>query len=74
MTLRSVDGDEQVVELNERSLSGEAELNAEQKELLNDMRVSLRQLKRGKGLPAREALREIWQELEAEDDESNSDA
>ena len=74
MPHRKADGDEQVATLKDRALPGEEELTAEQKELLNDMRVSLRQLKRGEGLPARQALREIWQELEAEDDERNSDA
>ncbi len=74
MTLRKVDSDEQVATLKDRELPGEEKLTAAQKELLNDMRISLRQMKRGEGIPACQALREIWQELEAEDDESNPDA
>ncbi len=74
MTLRKGDGDELVTALKTDALPGEEELTEAQKELLNDMRVSLKQLKRGEVLPAREALREIRLELEAEDDASNSDA
>ncbi|MDE2910904.1 MAG: hypothetical protein OXQ99_17065 [Chloroflexota bacterium] len=49
-------------------------LTAEQQELLHDMRVSLKQMKRGELLPARETLREIDLELEAEDNARTSDA
>ena len=74
MARRKANGDEQAATLKDRALPGADELTAEQKELLNDMRVSRRQVKRGEGIPARRALREIWLELEAEDDESNPDA
>ena len=74
MAHRKADGDEEVATLKDRALPDEEALTEPQKELLNDMRISLRQLKRGDGIPARQALREIWLELEAEDDESNSDA
>lgn len=49
-------------------------LSPAQLELLRDMRESLRQMKRGESLPARETLREIELELEAEDDANHSNA
>ena len=49
------------------------DLTPAQQELLHDMRVSLKQMRRGETFPAREALREIGLELEAEDDASSSD-
>ena len=48
-------------------------LAPEQQELLRDMRVSLKQMRRGETIPAREALHEIGLELEAEADASRSD-
>lgn len=48
-------------------------LTPEQQELLRDMRVSLKQMRRGETIPAREALHEIGLELEAEADASRSD-
>lgn len=50
------------------------DLSPAQQELLRDMRASLKQIKRGELLPAREALREIDLELEAEDNARISDA
>ena len=49
------------------------DLTPEQQELLRDMRVSLKQMRRGETIPAREALHEIGLELEAEADASRSD-
>ena len=49
-------------------------LTPAQQELLRDLRESLQQMKRGELLPARETLREIELELEAEDNASISDA
>lgn len=42
------------------------ELTEAQAEFLADLRVSLQQMKNGDVMPAREALREICHELEAE--------
>ena len=50
------------------------DLTPRQQELLRDMRASLRQLKRGDLLPAREALREIELDTEAEENARTSDA
>ncbi|MCE2472045.1 MAG: hypothetical protein J4G18_09110 [Anaerolineae bacterium] len=50
------------------------ELALAQQELLSDMRVSLGQVRRGEALPAREALRELRAELEAEDNANRTDA
>ena len=49
------------------------ELTDAQIEFLEDLRVSLRQMKNGDVMPAREALREIRLELEAEDDGNHPD-
>lgn len=49
-------------------------LTPAQQELLRDLRESLQQMKRGELLPARETLREIELELEAEDNARISDA
>ena len=56
------------------SMPGFDKLSAEQQDLLRDMRVSLKQMKRGDLLPARETLREIEQEQEADDNARISDA
>ena len=53
--------------------SNPIDLTPEQQELLRDMRVSLKQMRRGETIPAREALHEIGLELEAETDASRSD-
>ena len=74
MTLKEADGDDLATALKDRETPGVEKLTEAQIELLRDMRVSLRQLKRGEGLPAREALREIRVELESEDNAGNSDA
>jgi len=49
------------------------ELTEAQVEFLEDLRVSLTEMKQGKVQPAREALREIRRELEAEDDGNSPD-
>ncbi len=54
-------------------MPSQIELTPAQQELLHDMRVSLKQMRRGETLPAREALGEIGLELEAEVDASRSD-
>ncbi len=56
------------------TVPGIENLSAEQQELLRDMRASLKQMKRGDLLPARETLREIEQEQEADDNARISDA
>ena len=60
------------IQQNSRT-SDPIDLTPEQQELLRDMRVSLKQMKRGETIPAREALHEIGLELEAEADASRSD-
>ena len=49
------------------------ELTEAQVEFLDDLRVSLKEMKQGKVQPAREALREIRRELETEDDGNRPD-
>ena len=74
MSLKKVDRDERAqLKLDGRVPQGE-DLSPAQQELLSDMRASLKQMKRGELLPAREALREIDLELEAEDNARISDA
>ncbi len=48
-------------------------LTEAQVEFLDDLRLSLTQMKQGKVQPAREALRKIRLELEAEDDGNSPD-
>ena len=60
------------VQQNSRT-SAPINLTPEQQELLRDMRVSLKQMRRGETIPAREALHEIGLELEAEANASRSD-
>ena len=48
-------------------------LTEAQIEFMDDLRISLTQMKQGKVQPARAALREIRHELEAEDDGSRPD-
>lgn len=50
------------------------DLSEAQRELLSDMRISLDQVRRGEGLPAREALRVLRAELDAEDNANHTDA
>ncbi len=49
------------------------ELTPDQAEFLEDLRVSLIQMKNGDVMPAREALRQIRLELEAEQDGNRPD-
>ncbi len=49
------------------------ELTDAQAEFMEDLRVSLIQMKNGDVMPAREALRKIRLELEAEDDGNHPD-
>ncbi len=49
------------------------ELTDAQKEFMEDLRVSLIQMKNGDVMPAREALRQIRLELEAEQDGNHPD-
>ena len=49
------------------------ELTDAQKEFMEDLRVSLIQMKHGDVMPAREALRQIRLELEAEQDGNHPD-
>ncbi|MCY3916189.1 MAG: hypothetical protein OXG49_09290 [Chloroflexi bacterium] len=74
MPVKNMDKDERAqLKFDGRVPQGE-DLSPAQQELLRDMRASLKQIKRRELLPAREALREIDQELEAEDNAHISDA
>lgn len=66
-------GDKLVAVQQNSQTSDPIDLTPEQQELLRDMRVSLKQMRRGETIPipAREALHEIGLELEA--DASRSD-
>ena len=57
----------------ERNRQETTSLTEAQSEFLDDLRVSLTQMKQGKVQPAREALREIRLELESEDDGNSPD-
>lgn len=73
--MSNVDRDEQKVTLEfDDQVQGSEDLTPAQQELLRDMRASLKQMKRGELLPARETLRVIDLELEAEDNARTSDA
>lgn len=74
MSVTNVDQDERASVQLKDSVPGIENLSAEQQELLLDMRASLKQMKRGELLPARETLREIEQEQEADDNACISDA
>lgn len=50
-----------------------SELTQAQAEFLEDLRISLIQMKNGDVMPAREALRQIRLELEAEQDGNHPD-
>lgn len=56
------------------SLADEAELNAEQRELLRSFHKSFQQAARGETRPFREFLRELRLEREAEENAANTDA
>ena len=60
------------LQLDGRASQGE-ELSPAQQELLRDMRASLKQMKRGELLPARETLREMDLDLELKDNASTTD-
>lgn len=66
-------GDKLAAVKQNSKVSAPINLTPEQQELLRDMRVSLKQMRRGETIPAREALHEIGLELEAEADASRSD-
>lgn len=66
-------GDKLTVIQQNSQTSDSINLTPEQQELLRDMRVSLKQMRRGETIPAREALHEIGLELEAESNASRSD-
>lgn len=67
-------GNDKLTAIKQNSqVSAPIDLAPEQQELLRDMRVSLKQMRRGETIPAREALHEIGLELEAEADASLSD-
>lgn len=55
-------------------LADEAELNAEQKELLRSLHKSFQQAARGETRPFREFLRELRLEREAEENAANTNA
>ncbi|MDE2638554.1 MAG: hypothetical protein OXI30_19475 [Chloroflexota bacterium] len=55
------------------SLADEAELNAEQRELLRSLHKSFQQAARGETRPFREFLRELRLEREAEENAANTD-
>ena len=73
MSVKNLDHDERTTAHLKDSMPGLENLSAEQQELLLDMRASLKQMKRGELLPARETLREIEQEQEADGDAPLSD-
>lgn len=73
MSVTNVDQDERASMQLKDSAPGLEDLSAEQQELLLDMRASLKQMKRGELLPARETLREIEQEQEADENARISD-
>lgn len=72
-SVSEADGDKLATVQQNSWTSDPIDLTPEQQELLRDMRVSLKQMRRGETIPAREALREIGLELEAEADASRSD-
>ena len=74
MSVSEFDRDELATTRRKNRDSAHEELSPAQQELLRDMRESLRQMKRGDALPAREAMCEIQLELKAEDDANSSNA
>lgn len=74
MSVTSADRQKRAALKHKDSVPKHENLTAEQQELLHDVRASLKQMKRGESLPARETLREIDLELEAEDNARTSDA
>ena len=73
MSVRKVKKGELVPAPQKSRVPCREDLTVAQQELLGDLRESLKQVKRGELLPAREALREVRLELEAEDDANSSD-
>ena len=74
MSIKNNDRDERATLNFAGQVSADANLTPAQQKLLRDMRASLKQMKRGDLLPARETLREIELEQEAEVDARISDA
>ncbi len=74
MSIKNNDRDERATLNFDSKVSADANLTPAQQELLRDLRASLKQLKRGELLPARETLREIDLEIEAEENARISDA
>ena len=74
MSIKNNDRDERATLNFDGQVPAEANLTPAQQELLRDLRASLKQLKRGELLPARETLREIDLEIEAEENARISDA
>lgn len=74
MSIKNNDRDECATLNFDSKVSADANLTPAQQELLRDLRASLKQLKRGELLPARETLREIDLEIEAEENARISDA
>ena len=58
----------------QRDLTDSDDLTDAQVEFLEDLRVSLLQMKNGDVMPSREALREIEREIELEENGSRPDA
>ena len=74
MSIMNTDRDERATLNFAGQVSADANLTPAQQKLLGDLRASLKQLKRGELLPARETLREIDLEIEAEENARISDA
>ncbi len=74
MSIKNNDRDERATLNFDGQVPADANLTPAQQELLRDLRASLKQLKRGELLPARETLREIDLEIEAEENARISDA
>lgn len=74
MSIKNNDRDERATLNFDSQVPADANLTPAQQELLRDLRASLKQLKRGELLPARETLREIDLEIEAEENARISDA
>lgn len=72
MSMTNFDRDERAAVQDKDAVPGQENLTPMQQELLRDMRESLQQMKRGEMLSARETLRELDLEFEAEDDADSS--
>lgn len=62
MSVSNADRDALLTARQHSESPSDADLTPAQQELLRDLRLSLKQMKRGEALPAREALREIQME------------